>query len=100
MSRRYSKRAGHGGWTKAAAGSCAVHAALLLGLWRGARDPGAAEPAQVVVELKADPTAWDKLATTAGAPPEPPLPAIDEAVMARLADAPEGERDNAVAKTV
>jgi TonB family protein len=100
MSRQYSKRAGHGGWTKAAAGSCAVHVALLFGLWRGAREPAAAEAAQVVVELKADPTAWDKLAATVGTPPEPPLPAIDEAVMPRLSDAPESERDNAVARTV
>ncbi|HVU51154.1 MAG TPA: hypothetical protein VHL80_10735, partial [Polyangia bacterium] len=100
MSRRYSKRAGHGGWTRAAAGSCAVHAALLLGLWRGGRPPAAAESAPVVVELKADPTALDRLASPEGTPPAPPLPAIDEAVMPRLADATEGERDNAVAKTV
>lgn len=99
MSRRYSKRARHGGWTKAVAGSCAVHAALLLGLWRGTREPAPAEAAQVVVELKADPTAWDKAAAPEGTLAEPPLPAIDEAVMPRVADAPEGERDNA-AKTV
>ena len=92
MSRRYSKRAGHGGWTKAVAGSCAMHAALLLGLWRGAREPAPAEAAQVVVELKADPTAWDKATVPEGTPAEPPLPAIDEAVVPRIADAPEGER--------
>jgi protein TonB len=99
MSRRYSKRAGHGGWTKAAAGSCLVHALVLLGLWRGARERPATEATQVVVELKADPTAWDKLAPD-GTPPAPPLPAIDEAVMPRLSDASEADRDNAVAKTV
>jgi TonB family protein len=76
-----------------------MHAALLLGLWR-AREPAPAEAAQVVVELKADPTAWDdKVAAPPGAPPEP-LPAIDEAVMPRLSEALQGERDNAVAKTV
>jgi TonB family protein len=101
MSRRNSKRAGHGGWTKAAAGSCAVHALVLLGLWRGAgRAPEAPEASQVVVELKADPTASDKVAPLAGALPELPPPAIDEAVVPRLSDAAEGDRDNAVAKTV
>jgi TonB family protein len=101
MSRRYSKRAGHGGWTKAAAGSCVVHALVLLGLWRGgARAPEAAEAPQVVVELKADTTVWDKLAAPPGALPDPPLPPIDEAVLPRLAHAPEADRDNGVAKTV
>jgi TonB family protein len=99
MSRRYSKRAGHGGWTKAATGSCVVHALVLLGLWRGgARAPEAAEAPEVVVELKADPGA-DRVAAQ-GALPDPPIPAVDEAVVPRLADAPEGDRDNAVAKTV
>jgi TonB family protein len=99
MSERNSKRAGHGGWTKAAAGSCIVHGLALLGLWRGAGTPAVAEASQVVVELKADPTALG-VAEPAGTPREAPLPAIDEAVVPRLDDAPTGDRDNAVPKTV
>jgi TonB family protein len=96
MSQRNSKRAGHGGWTKAATGSCIVHGLVLVGLWRGVREPSAAEAAQVVVELKADP-AWDRLVPP-GATAERP-PAIDEAVVPPLDDAPPGDRDNAVTRT-
>jgi TonB family protein len=84
----------------AVAGSSVVHVLVLAGLWRGAREPAVAGAAEVVVELKADPTAWDKLAGAAEALPDPPIPTVDEAVVARPIDAPEGERDNAVAKTV
>jgi TonB family protein len=99
-----SQRARHqsrSGWTTAALGSSVVHAFVLVGLWRGgARGPLSAEPvSQVVVELKSDP-AWDSVASAAAALADPRLPTVDEAVVARPLDAPEGERDNAVAKTV
>ena len=100
MSRRNSKRAGQSGWTWAATGSFVVHALVLVALWRSAPAPAIAEATQVVVELKADQTAWDNVAPQAGALPDPPLPAIDEAVVTRPRDAVEGDRDNAVAKTV
>jgi TonB family protein len=97
-----TKRAGYGGWgvwPRAAAGSSLVHAVLLAGLWV-AREPAPApaEAAQVVVELKADPTVGEALA--AAALPDPPPAARDEAVVPRPLDAPEADRDNAVAKTV
>jgi TonB family protein len=104
--RRLQKRArgngkiGSHGWRWAVAASLVVHAGLVGGLLLGgARDaPAAAE--SVVVELKADPSgAWDVLAT-AEALPDPPLPTVDEAAVARPLDATQGERDNAVAKTV
>jgi TonB family protein len=104
MSRRNTKRARGNGWASwrwAVAGSCVVHALVLVGLWRGAaRQPSVAEAAQVVVELKADPTAWDRLVGIAEPLPDPPLPTVDEAVFARPLDAPPSDRDNAVAKTV
>ena len=101
MSRRNSKRAEQSGWARAAVGSCVVHVLVLLGLWRsGASAPAMAEAAQVVVELKADQKVWDDVVPPAAALPDPPAPAIDEAVVPRPRDAPEGDRDNAVAETV
>jgi TonB family protein len=98
--RQKTKRTRRSGWTWAVGGSLVVHvlglAALLLGRPRGSH----AEAESVVVELKADPTAWDTLAPHADLLGDPPLPpSKDEAVVARPLDAPEGERDNAVAKT-
>ncbi|HEY2732105.1 MAG TPA: energy transducer TonB [Polyangia bacterium] len=104
MSRRNSKRArssGWTGWTWAVAGSSLVHVVVLAGLWRGgARQPAAVEPEAVAIELKTGEAVWDKIAPGAEALPDPPLPTVDEALVARPLDAPEGERDNAVAKTV
>jgi TonB family protein len=104
MSRQKTKRARLSGWTWAAAGSFVLHAvglgALLLA---GPRGAPVAEAESVVVELKADRSAWDNLAPSAealGDPPLSPLATKDKAVVARPLDAPEGERDNAVAKTV
>jgi TonB family protein len=100
MSRRKSKHARYGGWTKAAAGSCAVHLALLMGLWRFAgRVPASAEAAPVVVvELKAD-RAVD-VAPPAGAQAAAPVPVVDEATIPRFADAVESDHDNAIPKTI
>src|SRR5437762_3436311 len=84
-------------WSWAVVGSSIVHALVLGGLWRGSiRQLGAAEPEPVSIELKTDPSAWDKHAPTdpLDEPPLPPLPTVDEAVVVRPLDAPEGERDN------
>jgi TonB family protein len=101
MSKRRTKRAQGSGWSRAVAGSSVVHALVLAALWRGgARAPAAPiEASQVVVELKAEPAAWDPGAPAA-ALPDPPAPTVDEAKLARPLDAPEADRDNAVAKTV
>jgi TonB family protein len=102
MRRRLQRRARWNGWTWAVVGSLGVHALVLGGLVAG-RAPAASEP--LVVELRAEPAtfAWDELAPPAAAIAEPQVPmprTVDEAVVARPLDAPEGERDNAVAKTV
>ncbi|HEX4403758.1 MAG TPA: TonB family protein [Polyangia bacterium] len=96
---RKTSNRGSTGWRWAVAASFVVHAGVLGALVLGrARAPAAAE--SVVVELKADPSgAWDVVAP-GEALPDPPLPTVDEAVVARPLDAPQSERDNAVAKTV
>jgi TonB family protein len=107
MSRRTSKRAqgsGWTGWTWAVAGSSLVHVVVLAGLWRGgARQPAPVEPEAMAIELKTAQAGWDEAAPGAEPLPNPTLPplqTLDEALVARPRDAPEGERDNAVAKTV
>ena len=98
MSRRKTKRTERIGWRWAVAGSSLVHALVLAGLLRGGvRAPAAVEAAQVVFELKAADGPGDSLGPAA-ALPDPPL--RDEARVARPLDAPEGDRDNAVARTV
>jgi TonB family protein len=88
------------GWAWALAGSSAVHAFVLVVLLRGGlAATDAAEAASVVVELKPVEVAATELGPSA-ALPDPPLPAVDEAKVARPLDAPEGDRDNAVPKTV
>jgi TonB family protein len=99
MSRQKTKRTRRSGWTWAVGGSLVVHALALGGLLLGRSRGAAAEAESVVVELKAEPAAWDNLAAPADPLGDPPLTTKDEAVVARPLDAPEGERDNAVAKT-
>ncbi|HVX94450.1 MAG TPA: TonB family protein [Polyangia bacterium] len=87
-------------WAWALAGSSAVHFFVLAVLLRGGL--GAAddvEAASVVVELKPVEVAATEPDPSA-ALPDPPLPAVDEAKVTRPLDAPEGDRDNAVPKTV
>jgi TonB family protein len=101
---RTRTRARRNGWTRAVAGSSVVHALVLAALWRGGVRPAAtAASDSVVVELTADSPAF--AAAPLGVAPneplgDPPLPTVDEAVVARPLDAPEGERDNAVPQTV
>jgi TonB family protein len=77
---------------------------LLSVLARGGRDaaPAAPAPEPVVVELSAAPAPEPPPAPAIGLDPlpEPPTPTVDEAVVARPLDAPEADRDNAVALTV
>lgn len=97
------KRARRSGWTWAVAGSCAVHAFALGGLVSGgARSAVGAAGDVVSVELTPDPEGLAPAAHPPAPPeamPDPPLPAVDEAVVARPLNAPEGERDNAVDHT-
>jgi TonB family protein len=86
-------------WAWALAGSSAVHAFVLAVLLRGGLSAPDAAEAAVVVELKPVEVAATELGPSA-ALPDPPLPTVDEAKVERLLDAPEGDRDNAVAKTV
>ncbi|HVZ71448.1 MAG TPA: TonB family protein [Polyangia bacterium] len=78
-----------------------VHALVLATLARGGA-PNAPDTDTVVVELTAD--APNVPAAAAPAPrealPDPPLPSSDEAPVPRPLDAPEGDRDNAVSRTV
>jgi TonB family protein len=83
-----------------------VHALVLVGLMRfGAREPPR-PPDTVAVDLAPETAelAWAPSALGMAAPvddlPGPPLPTKDEAIVVRPLDAPEGERDNAVPKTV
>jgi TonB family protein len=97
------KHARRSGWTWAVAGSCAVHAFVLGGLLSGGARPAAGSVADLVsVELTPDPEApaAPMHVPAPEALPDPPLPSVDEAVAARPLDAPEGERDNAVARTL
>src|ERR1700748_3359282 len=90
MSRRNSKRAqgsGWTGWTWAVAGSSLLHVALLGWLWRGgARQPAPVEPEAVAVELKSAEAVWHEDAPGAEALPDPPLPTLDQAFVARPLD--------------
>ncbi|MDB4982215.1 MAG: hypothetical protein JWM82_2967, partial [Myxococcales bacterium] len=96
-------RARRNGWTWAVAGSSVVHLFVLGALLRGGGRPAANAVDAMVVELTADSPSF--AAAPLGVAPneplgDPPLPTVDEAVVARPLDAPEGERDNAVARTV
>jgi TonB family protein len=94
MSRRKTRREQRNGWAWAAVGSSVVHALVLVALIRGGRRELARSADAVVVELTAE-LAWDP--SRIGLVP---LPTKDEAALARPLDAPQGERDNAVSKTV
>jgi TonB family protein len=96
-------RARRNGWTWAVVGSSVVHALVLGLLARGGGRPATSAVDAMVVELTADSPSF--AAAPLGVAPneplgDPPLPTVDEAVVARPLDAPEGERDNAVAQTV
>jgi len=100
---KQSKR-GPRGWRLAVGGSLAAHACLLaalfcVGRWRGGAldEPAdATDPSWSIVDLVPSPPSVES------ADPElsdPPL-ASDDAVRDRPWDAPEGERDNPVARTI
>src|SRR4051812_46058706 len=101
MPRQLTTQARRSGWKWAVGVSSMVHA-LVLGwlLSAGVRPAAGGGPELVAVDLADGAELLPVIAAPAAALPEPPVPAPDEAVAARPLDAPEGERDNAVPRTV
>jgi TonB family protein len=93
---RVTMRARRNGWPRAVGASLVGHALLLVGLVGGARGRVVeASPELVVVDVT---TELPSSAETVAGPAKPPV--ADEAVVARPLDAPQGDRDNAVPRTV
>ena len=104
MTPRLTTRGRRNGWAWAVAGSSVVHACLLAGLaGGGARLPAPPAPEPVAVELTVETLAAAASILPVALPedlPGPSAPTVDEAGVARPIDAPEGERDTAVARTM
>jgi TonB family protein len=97
-----TKRPRRNGWLWAVGGSFVVHGALVVGAFRLASRAQAADVTDAVVVDIADPStfALDGASRPPTEPlPDPPLPGVDEVLMGRPLDAPQGERDNAIPHT-
>jgi periplasmic protein TonB len=100
---KQSKR-GPRGWRLAVGGSVVAHACLLaalfcVGRWRGSvqdEPADAADPSWSVVDLVPSPPPIESAGSELS---DPPLPS-DDTARDRPWDAPEGERDNPVARTI
>jgi TonB family protein len=107
MSRRLTGRARRRGWALALGASLAGHALVLGPLLRASARGAAVAPELVAVELQPEtpelrlaPFPAPAAEAVAPALPDPPLPARDEVVVARPLDAPMGDRDRALPRTV